>query len=730
MEAAVPPAPRSPLDPGGSLADRRLYRLRRLRAAITALSRVTTLEQLAAFLDEDLRQQFGADEVSFGVRAPDGGTPARIDPRLPATVGDDGARLEATVTDDDGRAVAVLGIRVAGSRPADFDQLGDDPDESADDLAAIADLVGMALCRVSGPDGDRTAPRPRTPDRDEDHAPHGRFRSELLHAVTARLSGHPSRSEIARAICEVTPMALGARTAVVLLPDPQGRPVLAAAGGHSPQTETSFRQLLDFGARVPATEALRTGRFIGVGDRQELLRRYPDAARLPLPFGAVAAVPCLHEGRPVASIAWGFEHERGFDQEFAELATEIGRHCGRALARGSLFDAEQRHAAQLAALQEVVTRMAGAADVAAVVDAATTIGPTAVEAHAAAVVVQNGGETLDVLTADGATRRRVAALLADPGCPIPAVIGGGPATTVREESLREAWVVVPFTGSAVIPGAVVLRYPDPPPAGGRAEALRTTLAEAVGQAVARVVAVDREHVVAVKLQQALLGRPDAPPGLQVQTLYRPSTIGMDVGGDWFDVIALPDGRIGLVIGDVAGHSLAAAAAMGQIRSTVRTLAPLLPNPARLLRTVETYLDDIENAEGTSMFYAVLDQDTGRLRYSCAGHPPPVLLPPDGRPEFLDGGLGPLLGVEPADRVDRGVAEADLPVGHTLVLFTDGLVERPDEDLSVGLRRLTWALTTAPPPRGTTAAMRAVSQHLLADHDGRDDVAILAVSRSG
>jgi hypothetical protein len=321
-----------------------------------------------------------------------------------------------------------------------------------------------------------------------------RFRAEMLQALTERLSGHPGRADLARAIAEATPGALGARTATVLIPD-DDRPMIAAVSGHAPDTEAAVRRMLASGARFPVLESLRTGRLITVGSRRDLLRDFPDMAGHPLPFGSVAAVPCHdHAGRPIGALGWGFLEERAFDDDTISLVTAIGARCALALERGAVFDAEQEHARLLAALREAVVRMAAAADVEGVVSAAVGAGPTAVDALEGAVALTADDGSLRLVTTPepGARVRRAWPAIA---VAAEAALGrtGDDAEPVTIEDLAPdgTWVLLPFGTGSAVRGALLLRTGDAPSDDPRRRTLRTTLAEAVGRALGRAISVER-----------------------------------------------------------------------------------------------------------------------------------------------------------------------------------------------------------------------------------------------
>ena len=204
----------------------------------------------------------------------------------------------------------------------------------------------------------------------------------------------------------------------------------------------------------------------------------------------------------------------------------------------------------------------------------------------------------------------------------------------------------------------------------------------------------REHDVAVALQHSLL------PLVLVQrrtvsiaTRYEAGAEGLDVGGDWYDAVELPDGHIGLAVGDVVGRGLEAAAAMGQLRSAMRALALRGGGPATVLEGLDAFAQATEGTQMATVVYAELDPRTGELAYASAGHLPPALVPRDGPARLLEDGRSPLLEVV-TDGRERPSATTLMADGDALVLYTDGLTERRDEPLETGLERMLRALGQA------------------------------------
>jgi anti-sigma regulatory factor (Ser/Thr protein kinase) len=234
---------------------------------------------------------------------------------------------------------------------------------------------------------------------------------------------------------------------------------------------------------------------------------------------------------------------------------------------------------------------------------------------------------------------------------------------------------------------------------------------------------EREHEIAVALQHSMLGRPDPVLRAEYGADYRPADGTLEVGGDWYDVIDLGDHRIAAVVGDVVGHHLAAATAMGQLRSAVRALAQTTEDPAQLLTRLDDIVEQIDGAVSTTMLYGVLDCDTGEFRYSSAGHLPPLLVTVDGITEYLVGGhsvpLGGIVGRP------RETATAQISVQDWIILYSDGLIERRGESLDDGFARLAEAARSGRLLDGASFCQHVVRK-LLADTAQHDDIAVLAV----
>ncbi|MES9556888.1 MULTISPECIES: SpoIIE family protein phosphatase [unclassified Streptomyces] len=244
--------------------------------------------------------------------------------------------------------------------------------------------------------------------------------------------------------------------------------------------------------------------------------------------------------------------------------------------------------------------------------------------------------------------------------------------------------------------------------------------------VAEVTELIQARAVALSLQEAMLPDRRTAGRHPVAVRYRPAVRALEVGGDWYDLVELPDGRLGVSVGDVVGHGLSAATVMGQLRSALSAASRSCGGPARALEILELYADSVVGAENTTVASALIDWDARHITYSVAGHLPPALLRGDGTAEFLDRATDPPLGAR-CDPGPRPQATVPFTEGAFLVLYTDGLIERRNEDIDTGLSRLTAALTRH---HGTGGGAEALADALLADllptEGAGDDTALVVV----
>jgi len=292
-------------------------------------------------------------------------------------------------------------------------------------------------------------------------------------------------------------------------------------------------------------------------------------------------------------------------------------------------------------------------------------------------------------------------------------------------------IIAPLHGRSHVMGSVVLvRGPGRPHFTYDDLLVASQLATHTALAIDKAAAYEREASVADALQRAMLppSLPE-PTGIRLASRYLPASRTAQVGGDWYDAIPLPGNRIALVIGDVMGHSMTSAAIMGQLRTTVQTLAGLDLPPDEILHHLDEQAERLGSEHTATCLYAMYDPVLHRLLVANAGHLPPVLLHPDGRTEVLE--------VPPGAPIGVGVGgfqstEMHAPAGATLLLYTDGLVESRDSDVLTGVERLRSRLKAAAsdsaPPALEDLCDRALGTLETGNRD--DDIALLAARFEG
>ena len=233
----------------------------------------------------------------------------------------------------------------------------------------------------------------------------------------------------------------------------------------------------------------------------------------------------------------------------------------------------------------------------------------------------------------------------------------------------------------------------------------------------------RERATALTLQRSMLPTGlSHPASVEVRHRYLPGSKLIEVGGDWYEAIALPGGRVALVVGDVAGHGVRAAVTMGRLRTAIKTLTMLELPPAETLQRLDDLMHELGELEPhfATCVYAIYDSVDGTCELASAGHLPPLLVRPDGTSEFLDVSPAPPLGIGASPISSRTLRIED---GSLLVMYTDGLVEKRNEDIDIGLEGLRTILGPGSPHEPLDDLCRRALAGVYDDHQ-RDDIAIL------
>ncbi|MFL6127761.1 MAG: SpoIIE family protein phosphatase [Mycobacteriales bacterium] len=603
-------------------------------------------------------------------------------------------------------------------------------------------------------------------------------RARGMQELTAALAAALTPGQIADAALAPALAVLGAHGGGVFLRDPPdeagppaGTMTIAGAVGYNAEAVEHWRRIpLDHS--TPAGEAVLSGVPLYLGSEAEAAERYPGMFAVPAsdrPLGSWAALPLRAGGAVVGALTLSFARRHTFAEDERTFLETVAAQCALSLERARLYETASTERERL---RGVLARLDAAyeaeRDARAAAEAAWNrldrlqtitagLSEAVAPAQVASVMVQGGLSVLGctsawigVLDESGRTLVALAASFpVEPGGPaaqiplsaaspraevtrtgMPVWLPSAAEALERYPGLRAIGIaagalgVVPLVSHGHPIGAMLLSFDESRELEPEERALVVTLAEQCAQALERARLHQREHDVALTLQQSMLPSAlPAVPGLELTGRYRPAVQTLEVGGDWYDVLALSDGRVGLAVGDVVGRGLGAAATMGQLRSALAALALSARPPAQVLDDLELFARQVDGARLGTVVYCLLDPVGGTMRYACAGHPPPLVLLPNRGTEYLEDGRSPLLCALPPELTPRRVEGAyRLPPGSTLLLYSDGLVERRGESLDVGLRRLA-ELAAHYADRGQGDWCEQLVDTMLAG-SGDDDVALL------
>jgi serine/threonine-protein kinase RsbW len=545
-----------------------------------------------------------------------------------------------------------------------------------------------------------------------------RERAELLERHAARIAASASVQAIAAATLDELEKT-GVEIAVMGIV--RGGVVETIGTSGIPEATRQRYSSFSLSDASVLTDAIRTGEAVIVESGAEYERRYPSFAHVRRETGmsSIVGVPLRGARRNeiLGALTVSARAADGLGHSRRQLVAAVADQAALALERALLqieADRAAADAALLARLGEVLER------------ATTTAGRASELVHAlsdelgaaASVhVPDSSGELVVVASAGGGEPSRddeidVPRLAADA-----LAVGGAPAIVESGDSRAQA-IVLRARARALGVLALVVPTDDV-----RVNAiLLQRIATRAALALDNALLYEQERNVSHSLQLSLLGGQPAPGrGTDVASAYLPATQALEVGGDWYDVLDLPRGTRAFVVGDVVGHGLEAAKAMGQLRGAVRALAPI-GTPTDLLTNLDVFVESVPEASMSTLAYVELDPETGRIRYACAGHPPPLVVSPDGGARLLwDGRSTPLGSSLGSIRVE---AEERVAHDETVILYTDGLVERRDVGLDAMLERLVDAATAA---AGSSPArlVDGILSMLTAD-SLEDDVCMLAV----
>ena len=560
-------------------------------------------------------------------------------------------------------------------------------------------------------------------------------RTRRLQSITQALAAASTAGEVAEIVVREAAAAVsGDIAALYVFDDAREEPEVLATLG-----EEGDRVASQMGAAV--TSAARRGSL--VVDHELSTTNALGAAATDADLAGAIAVPLGAGSRVSGALFVGFETPAQRTAEDTALVQTIARIGAQALERSRLFDDEQRLRRRTERIQLMTEALAGSLtqqDVAEVVVDALVHGAGA------------DGAALSILLEDRQVQKKLAWRGYVPEAqetwleiPLGAPTPGNRALTTRRivfyETLdalaadfpdaahrmrltgHESFLFVPLVAAGRTNGLVVTSFAEPVSIADEDRAFIETLASLAAQGLDRGRTFESERTIAETLQRSVLpaSLPDVP-NVQLAARYLPGTDEVDVGGDWFDAVRLPTGRLGLAVGDVVGKGVASAATMAQLRNALRAFALDQMKPSSTISRLNRLTEELSESAFATVVYAVLDPDTGICRFTSAGHPPPLVVDPDGRARYVEGGRGLPLGTGAKTRYRQATVE--LQVGSTVILYTDGLVERRSESIDEGLKRLRVAAESA---RGDPQSLvEHVIAALVGDAGRRDDIAVLAV----
>ena len=563
-------------------------------------------------------------------------------------------------------------------------------------------------------------------------------RTRRLQSTTQALAAASTTGEVAEIVVREAAAAVsGDMAALYAFDDGREEPEVLAALGEDGDRVASELAVAVLGA------VLRGSLVVDDEDSEDsetsALRAAAAEAGLP---GAIA-VPLGAGSRIPGALFVGFAAPDRRTAEDTALVQTLARIGAQALERSRLFDDEQRLRRRTERIQLLTEALAGSVtqqDVAEVVVDALVQGAGA------------DGAALSILMEDRQVQKKLAWRGYEPEAqetwleiPLDRPTPGNRALATRrivfydtldalaadfpEAAVRmrltghESFLFVPLMAAGRTNGLAVTSFAEPVAIAQEDLAFVETLASLAAQALDRARTYESERTIAETLQRSVLpaSLPDVP-GVQLAARYLPGTDEVDVGGDWFDAVLLPTGRLGIAVGDVVGKGVASAATMAQLRNALRAFALDQMKPSSTISRLNRLTEELSESAFATVVYAVLDPETGVCRFTSAGHPPPLVVDPEGRARYLEGGRGLPLGTGAEARYRQEAVE--LQVGSTVILYTDGLVERRSESIDEGLERLRVAAESA---RGDPQSLVGhVIDALVGDAGRRDDVAVLAV----
>ncbi|HEX6117491.1 MAG TPA: SpoIIE family protein phosphatase [Solirubrobacterales bacterium] len=546
-------------------------------------------------------------------------------------------------------------------------------------------------------------------------------RAHRLQRLTQALSREISTVRVAGLLVEEAVPAAGADAALVGLVD-EGEENLALVALHG-YSEVRLEDWSAFpvAADLPMSEVVRTGFPAWSSSSRDAKDRWPDLAETRFRFESLACVPLKNDVRAFGAVVFSFREQREFSAEERGFMLAMAQQAANALERTKLHELERRARDQLAFIARASEVLGSSLDPDETLQALATVAVPQVAdwcvvhlveedglravalAHADPEMVQRAGELQERFpTAPDALRGLTAVIASGEPEIYPEITDEMIAEAARDEEhlaiLRElgfhSVMIVPLATGGTTFGAITFVSAESERRYGEEDlTFALELARHAALAIDNSRSYLREHQAAVTLQRALLPeRLPETPGIELAARYLPAGPGVEAGGDWYDAIDLGDGLFDVIIGDVSGRGIPAASIMGRLRTAVHAYALDRLPPAKTAARVDRLLSGLEGDEMATMLLLRFDASNHRAEFVRAGHPPALVREPGGEVVELDGGGSPPLGLmleEP-----RPSASRELAPGSTVLLYTDGLIERRGEVIDAGIERLKRAFARA------------------------------------
>jgi anti-sigma regulatory factor (Ser/Thr protein kinase)/GAF domain-containing protein len=608
----------------------------------------------------------------------------------------------------------------------------------------------VALATVAAEAGGQALERARLHDLEQSQRVKAELatdRTRLLQDVAEELTAAATAAEVGGVIVRHTAGVMAADAVLVYECDAERHQLRLLAHAGFPDEVIEAKRVLSLDVPSPESDVVSSDTPLPLRTRAQILERYGDVQ--PPPFEpdeeSSYCFPLMVGTRTLGAVRFVYRAPTALDSGILSIAGAIFQQGAVALDRSLGYEEElvsRRRSERLQALTAGLSSALTSADVAAIF-IEEVIDSIGADAAALSIVDDDTGQMHPVAwrgIPDELIEERGVSLAADrPGARalrrrrpayydnVEQLAADFPQSRERAaESGMQTFAYLPLWAAGSALGLAVLGWVEPSSLVRGDRAFLEAVAGQCALALDRARRYEAERNIAETLQRSVL--PETIPsmeGVRVAALYLPGSSAVDVGGDWFDTLTLADGTLGFVVGDVVGKGVEAAATMAQLRNGMRALTLDRRTPGETVTKLNLLLASYTDVPFATLAYVTLDPRTLAATITLAGHPPPLVIDPEGAVRFLEGPGGLPLGADPAATYSEW--RTTLEHGATVVLYTDGLVERPDRPIDEGLDLLARAAAEA--PREPDGLIDSVVDELLGPGARRDDVALLAIRLS-